>query len=334
MAHSMKRISIGSFSRLILLFLGLVQCSDLFATESSEQYAWQLLIEMSDAVKNRDYTGTVVYLRDKRAETMRVFHALVDGVEKERVLSMNSPMREVVRSDRDVTCYLPDARLVYVSRFTSHRSFLVQLPEHIENEASFYRIQLSRREYIIQKETQIVELRPKDEFRYGRKIWVDLESRLPLQFELIDEKGEVVEQMIFTDLNVVDHLPSESLVASANAEAGDWEVRDGQAISDVRHVWTFDGIPRGFKQIFYRTSIMPTDREAVEHILFSDGFSSVSVYVDKSGVDHVASHHKQWGAISSYSRLIDGYQITVLGAVPPKTVQSIGDGIHYLNDTQ
>lgn len=330
----MKGISIGSFSRLIFLFLGLVQVSDLFSAETSAQYAWRLLNEMSEAIKARDYKGTVVYLRDKKAETMRVFHALVNGVEKERVVSMNSPMREVVRSGRDVTCYLPDARLVYVSRYTAHRSFLVQLPEHIENDASFYRILLAGREYIIQKETQVVELRPKDEFRYGRKIWVDLETRLPLQFELIDENEEVVEQMIFTDLEVVDHLPPDSLIASANVETSGWEVRDGQAIADVPHVWTFDGIPRGFKQVFYRTSIMPTDREAVEHILFSDGFSSVSVYVDKSGVDHVVSHHKQWGAISSYSRLVDGYQITVLGAVPPKTVQSIGDGIHYLDGPQ
>jgi sigma-E factor negative regulatory protein RseB len=326
----MIRTFVGYFCRFSLLFFGLVPVFEVFSDET-ERSAWQFLVEMSDAVKNRNYRGTVVYLRDKKAETMRVFHAQVNGVEKERVVSLNSPMREVVRSDREVTCYLPDARLIYVSRHTPHRSFLVQLPENLESMSPFYEFRLLGREIVIQKETQVVEIRPKDEFRYGRKIWVDLGTKLPLQFELADEKGELVEQMIFTDLEVVDQMPVDALNVSSSLKTLEWEVRAGEPIQDINHVWTFGGIPQGFKQIFYRRSIMPTDKQPVEHILFSDGYSSVSVYVDKRGQDNVASYRKQWGAMNAYSRLLDGYQITVLGAVPSKTVQSIGDGIQYLN---
>ncbi len=331
-AGSMRRIAAGYFYRFALLFLGFVPVFEVLSDENSERSAWQLLMEMSDAVKNRNYRGTVVYLRDKKAETMRVFHAQINGVEKERVVSLNSPMREVVRSDREVTCYLPDSRLIYVNRHTPLRSFLVQLPENLESKSPFYEFILVGREVVIQKETQIIEVRPKDEFRYGRKIWVDLDTKLPLQFELVDEKDELVEQMIFTDLEVVDQMPVDTLTVSSSLKTLDWEVRDGEPIQDINHMWTFGGIPQGFKQIFYRRSIMPTDKQAVEHILFSDGYSSVSVYVDKRGQDNVASYRKQWGAMNSYSRLLDGYQITVLGAVPPKTVQSIGDGLQYLNE--
>ncbi|MGH8559604.1 MAG: MucB/RseB C-terminal domain-containing protein [Methylococcales bacterium] len=330
----MNRTWTGTFHRILILILGLVQAFDVSSDENSGQSARLLLMEMSEAVKNLNYRGTVVYLRDKEAETMRVFHAQRGGVEKERVVALNSPMREVIRSDKEVTCYLPDARLVYVSRNTAHRSFLVQVPENLDSNAPFYEYLLAGREYVIQKESQIIELKPKDEFRYGRKIWVDLETRLPLRFELFDEKRELVEQMMFTDLEVVDQLPAESLAVSANIKTSDWEVRDGESPQDVNHMWTFIGIPEGFRQVFYRRSIMPTDKQAVEHILFSDGFSSVSVYVDKPGKDNVASDHKQWGAIHSYSRLLDGYQITVLGAVPGRTVQTIGDGINYIKATE
>ncbi|MGH8474158.1 MAG: MucB/RseB C-terminal domain-containing protein [Methylococcales bacterium] len=330
----MNRTQTGILYRIVILILGLIRALDACAEDPAEQTAKSLLMEMSQAVKNRNYRGTVVYLRDKEAETMRVFHAQQDGIEKERVVALNSPMREVVRSDKDVTCYLPDARLVYVSRYSSHRSFLVQVPENLESNAHFYDYLLAGREYVIQKEAQIIELRPKDEFRYGRKIWVDLETRLPLKFDLFDENGELVEQMMFTDLEVVDQLPADSLAVSSNINTSDWEVRNGESLADVNSVWAFSGVPEGFKQVFHRRSIMPTDKQAVEHILFSDGFSSVSVYMDEPGKDNIASYHKQWGAIHSYSRLLDGYQVTVLGAVPGKTVQAIGDGVNYLKATQ
>lgn len=326
----MNRTQAGIYYRIVILLLGLIQTLDVCADDPAGQSATALLTEMSQAVKNRDYRGTVVYLRDKKAETMRVFHARKQGTEKERVVALNSPMREVIRSDNEVTCYLPDARLVYVSRYRAHRSFLVQVPENLDKNAPFYDYLLAGREYVIQKESQVIELKPKDEFRYGRRIWVDLDTKLPLKFELFNENAELVEQMMFTDLEVVDSMPDESLVVSANLDTAEWEVRDGESLTDVNPAWSFNGVPEGFQQVFYRRSIMPTDKQAVEHILFSDGFSTVSVYVDEPGKDNVSSYQKQWGSIHSYSRLLDGYQVTVLGAVPSKTVQAIGDGISYL----
>lgn len=330
----MNRIPTGLFYRLLFVVLGAVQAFEVFSDEGSGQTASQWLTEMSEAVKNLNYQGTVVYFRDKKAETIRVYHAQTEGVEKERIVALNSPMREVIRSDQEVACYLPDTRLVYVNRQSRKRSFLVRLPENLEGDSQFYEFLLNGREYVIQKESQIVELKPKDDFRYGRKIWIDLKTRLPLKFEMIGENGELVEQMMFTDLEVVDHLPPETLALSAKLDASDWEVRGSESQPDGNENWIFDGIPRGFKQVFHRRSILPTDQHAVEHILFSDGFSSVSVYVDKQGNDNVAAYHKQWGAINSYSRLMDGYQITVLGAVPAKTVQAIGDGINYLEQSR
>lgn len=333
-AIGMNRIRSGIFFQLLSLILGLGLSGVLSAEDSSDISVRQILEEMSNAVKNRNYRGTVVYLREKKVETMRVFHALDNGIEKERVVALNSPMREVVRSNKEVTCYFPDARLIYVSKQPSQRSFLVQLPENLESYADLYRFLIVGKEHVIQKETQVIELKPKDEFRYGRKIWVDLETRLPLKFELIDEKGELVEQMMFTDLEVVDRLTVDELAVSSNVEMSEWEVRDREPIADINQVWTFAGVPDGFQQVFYRRSIMPTDKQAVEHILFSDGFSSVSVYVDKKSKDNVAGYQKKWGALNSYSRVLDDFQITVMGAVPGKTVHAIGDGINYLKDQQ
>ena len=291
----------------------------------------QILDEMSEAVRINNYHGTVVFLRDQKMEAMRVFHGFKDGVERERVVALSSPMREVIRLGKDVTSYLPDERMVYVSRSPVHSSFLVQVPEGFEGYEQFYEVRLLGTDYVAQKLTQVVELKARDTFRYGRKIWVDQETRLPLRFELVDDKGILVEQMMFTDFEVLRQLPDKMLSPSSSMAISGWDVRDRKPVVHVNQAWSFDDVPVGFMQVFYRGSIMPTDKQIVEHILFSDGFSSVSVYVEKKGSGSVADYQQHWGAIHSYSRLLDGYQVTVLGAVPEKTVQAIGDGVGYLS---
>ncbi len=323
-------ISKSNYYKLLVVFLGLGVATLAFSRGQPEETAKQMLMAMVEAVKMQNYKGTVVYLRDNQVETMRVYHANKDGIEQERIVALNSPMREVIRSGEKVTCYFPDTRVILVDNQPSHRSFLVQLPENVEKYAKYYDFVLTGHEYVVRKETQVIQLLPKDEYRYGRKIWIDIENHLPLKFELIDEKGRLIEQMMFTDLQLVDGIPSEKLLGPAESDISGWQLRDRGHSSEINNAWVFGGIPGGFQQIFYKKRIMPTDNQAVEHILFSDGFSSVSIYVDKKTKDLPKSYHKKMGAINSYSRLLDGYQITVLGAVPGKTVQTIGDGIEFM----
>jgi len=214
----------------------------------------QILNEMSEAVRINNYHGTVVFLRDQKMEAMRVFHGFRDGVERERIVALNSPMREVIRLGEDVTCYLPDERMVYVSRQPVHRSFLVQVPEEFEGYEQFYEVRLAGTGHVAQKLTQVVELRARDEFRYGRKIWIDQETRLPLRFELVDDKGVLVEQMMFTDFEVLRQLPDKMLLPSPNMELSGWDVRNRKSVVHVNQAWSFDDVPAGFVQVLERDS--------------------------------------------------------------------------------
>ena len=147
---------------------------------------------------------------------------------------------------------------------------------------------------------------------------------------MIDENGDLVEQMMFTELQVVNSIAPDMLRASSNIEPSEWILGDRESVDSKNQSWEFRNIPKGFGQVFYKRRMMPTSSQAVEHILFSDGFSSVSVYIDQKLQDNLDDYRKKMGAINSYSRLVDRYQITVLGAVPGKTVQSIGDGINLV----
>ncbi len=316
--------------KILVLFQCLLLTNFAWAEKTADEAAKRMLMAMVEAVKTKTYQGTVVYLRGKKAQTMRVYHSNIDGLEQERIIALNSPMREVVRSDDKVTCYFPDSRLVFVDNHPAQRSFLVQLPENQTQYSQFYNFVFLGNEHVIQKETQIIHIIPKDEFRYARKMWVDVETHLPLKFELIDENGDLVEQMMLTELQVVESIAPEMLAASSNIEPSEWTLGDRESVDSENQAWEFQNIPKGFGQVFYKRRMMPTSTQAVDHILFSDGFSSVSVYIDQKVQDNLDDYRKKMGAINSYSRFLDGYQITVLGAVPGKTVQTIGDGINLV----
>lgn len=315
----------------VILSLGLGAAERVWAEDNPQQGAKQWLKSMMHAMNTLSYQGTVVYLRDQKVETMRIIHAVQDGVEQDRLLALNDPMREVIRDADKVTCFFPDTRTVVVEYKPSKGSLFVNLPDNLDQHEDYYRFSLWRRERVAERLSQKVSIDPKDDYRYGRRIWIDVKTKLPLKFELLDEQGHILEQMIFTTLSVEKSIPLKDLNATTvQADQFKWHIRSIEilpvAASDA---WLLQNLPAGFKQVMHSRRLMPTSNKSVEHILLSDGFSSVSIYIDEIDEKSFNRQFKSFGAINTYSRKIDGFQVTVMGEVPAKTARLIAEGVQY-----
>jgi sigma-E factor negative regulatory protein RseB len=90
-------------------------------------------------------------------------------------------------------------------------------------------------------------------------------------------------------------------------------------------------LPQGFREIFFAlTPLHDNSKQPVEHLLLSDGFTSVSVYMENKNTnteDIVPDGLQSIGATNSFSRTIHNSQITVMGEVPEQTVKLIAEGI-------
>ena len=71
---------------------------------------------------------------------------------------------------------------------------------------------------------------------------------------------------------------------------------------------------------------MHNAEQPVDHLLLSDGFTSVSIYMENKSAA-MQSGLQSVGAVNSYSRTINNYQLTVMGEVPAETVKFIAEGI-------
>lgn len=205
------------------------------------------------------------------------------------------------------------------------RSFLVDLPQNLDELSAIYDFEIVGEENVAMLPAYVVAIQPKDDFRYVRKIWIEQQQFLPLKVAVYDLSDTILEQVVFTDLQVKETLPFV-------------EVKFGEASGAVKHIhqlqsqasdkaaFVINSLPTGFQEIFFTRRPMHNSNQPVDHLLLSDGFAAVSIYMENKNTT-MQQGLQAVGAINSYSRTIDDWQLTVMGEVPAKTVKFIAEGI-------
>jgi len=314
---------------LVHVFIAVLFFSPAQAETSGDQEsgAKTWLSEARQATAKLNYRGIVSYMRDNHIESLHVFHGIINGLEQERLLSLNTPMREVIRTADKVTCYYPETKSVSVDAKPSRHSVLIDLPSDLSQLSKHYSFNLGEVEHVAQRPARIVTILPKDSSRYGRRLWIDVESKLPVKFEWLDENSQVVEAMEFSSLSVEKSIPQDELLPSTHVDDS-WKSKKHETLPAESLIWTLEGVPEGFHMMSYTRLKRDVSNRAIDHILLSDGVSSVSIYIDELMNEIFTAQPRKIGAINSYTRKLDKYLITVMGEAPEKTVQAIGDGIH------
>lgn len=304
--------------------------------DASETAALGWLTDMRHAVAERNYKGVVAYMKDgQQMESFQLFHAAKSGVEQERLVSMNSPLREVIRSAEKVSCYFPDTKKVFIENKPGNRSSaLVDLPEDLSQLSRYYRVNLQGQEYVARRLSQVVGIEPRDDYRYARLIWVDTESKLPLKFEMLDEDGQAVEQMVFTSVSLEESISQKDLEPSVAADSFTQQSGQTETLPLDSLRWTLQNVPEGFQIVSYTRMKRSPSNRAVDHVLLSDGFSSVSIYLETQKGWFTAQYSKRLGTLNAKSLRIDDYSVTVMGEVPAKTVEAIAHGLKHQSGPQ
>jgi sigma-E factor negative regulatory protein RseB len=318
-------VSCRSFLASVLLLGGWASAD---ALEFSEDKAMRWLSEMNSAVSDLNYKGIVTYLRDQQVESFQLFHASrKSGVERERLVSMNSPLREVVRTAEKVICYFPETKKASVERMPVGRSALFELPDDLTRLSRHYSVKLQGQEYVARRLSQVVSIEPRDDYRYARLMWLDVESKLPLKVEMLDENGQAAEQMVFTSVSINAAIPPEDFEPTVQATNFTWTASQRQSLPLASLRWALHDVPEGFQILSYTRLKRPSADHEAEHILLGDGFSSVSVYVEDLKLGQGKDYPKKIGNINAFNTKISGNRITVMGEVPAKTVRAIAEGL-------
>jgi sigma-E factor negative regulatory protein RseB len=291
------------------------------------------LRRMNQALTQNNYDGEFQHWQHGgRVENLRIIHRVKNGEVMERLVSLDGSGREFIRTGTELTCYLPDRRVVLVERRASEGPFLAGLPSFDASTAEYYEISEVKRTRINRRATRVIAVNPKDEFRYGYKLWIDESTAMPIRSQLCDAKGRVIEQIAFSTLKLPSSIPDEAFVPEVSAEGFQWlrndSVRSAGAAPKAPTLWGALRLPPGFRMTVRAAQTMPGASGPVEHLVFTDGLASVSVFVEQrlSNGDRretPLAGPARVGTSSAFSTVTDGHKITAVGEVPPQTVRFI-----------
>lgn len=294
------------------------------------------LERMVQAAHELNYTGTFVYQHGGSLQTMQIIHAVDEEGEHERLVSLSGPAREVIRDHDKVTCILPEDSSMILEQAGTPRSFPLIRPSLIEPLRQYYEFKLHGDDRIAGLKARHIAIIPRDQYRYGQNIWLAEDSGLLLRAEVLDEQGVIVEQVMFTSLELHDQIPEEMLAPQTENPGRIVELGGdpgAEMSTEERARWEVTKLPPGFKQDMERWHSLPNKSEPVGHYLFSDGLASVSVFIEKNrdGTSGFTGTSRM-GGVNAYGRRMNGYRATVVGEVPPITVKQIAESIQKISE--
>ena len=317
-------------SKLALLVL-LPSSAALAGEADTSGQARQFINEMSRAGRQLNYDGIFVYRHGSRMETMRLIHKADGTKEQERLVSLTGFAREVIRDSASVTCFFPDNQAVMVEKSRPKKFLSTQLPEPIEKIAGYYAFSVGGKDRVAGRSTWVVNIVPRDDYRYGYQLWIDEETKLMLKSELKDDSGWPVEQILFTNIAFLPEVPPELLKPAISAKGYTWYNNSAAgtlvAATD-KSAWELTTLPGGFMLSSREKQEAGANSMALEHMVFSDGLAMVSVFIEEvKALNHPEARPTKIGGVNAFATYIDGYQITAVGEVPLKTVRLMANSV-------
>lgn len=311
-----------------LLVLSLCLLAGPALAEQLAPNALALLERARLSAERLDYSGVFVRQRGNEVSSARITHARNGKPVQERLENLDGEAAETLRRGGELMTYLPtQKRLVIESRSQISGFPALAAPER-EQLARHYSARFFPGDRVAGRASTAIALDPKDAYRFGYRFWIDTATGLLLRAQRVNENGEVVEQVAFTQLSLGSQ-PTSRLKAATSDTRG-WQVDNlvGRPIDLSR--WKVRWVPGGFRRIAEVSRTLESDagKREVAQILFSDGLAGLSVFIEPWRADRTASP-LQFGALNMVGKRHGKFWLTIVGEVPMASIRQVADSVEF-----
>jgi sigma-E factor negative regulatory protein RseB len=299
------------------------------AQQGEDAAAW--LRKIYSATEKLSYTGTFVYQQGEHAETSRLTRVVDASGVHERLEILDGTPREIIRFNDEVKCYIPSTMTVKIDRQMETRPFPAMRAD-VQDFAAHYTIRKAETERIAGYDCQAIVLEPKDNLRYGHKLWADVATGMLVKAKTFNEKNEVIEQFSFTELQIGGRIDRDKVKSRFAGKGRDWRVeRSGVVEANLERLgWSLRALPPGYRKV---TELKRNVGSAADvgQIVVSDGLAAVSVFIEPLGAreGQPQSGLARHGALNVYVRRLADHLVMAVGEVPADSVRQIADGVEY-----
>ena len=209
------------------------------------------------------------------------------------------------------------------------RRFPFSLPRDLSKLEDNYRFELLDEDRVAGMEARIVAIQPRDKLRFGYRFWLEQNSGMLLRSALLDESGVMVEQLMFTSLQIKPEIDAALLSPQEILNVALPLKSHPTAEAVEQSHWRVEQPPLGFAQISHNRYFRNSSEHPTEHMVFTDGLATVSVFLDKLEEQPLLLGASRMGAMNAFGVVIEKHQGLVVGEVPKATVKMIAESLLY-----
>ena len=297
------------------------------------------LDDMNRAFTALDYDGVFSYYAGADMATLRVVHMVVDGERQERLAHLNGPPREIIRRGASVACILsPDDALAELAASIPAGPFARAFSGSFDRISSHYGVSYSGLGRVAGRAAHRIAVTPKDRDRYGYRLWLDRDNRLLLRSELVDADGARLELFQFTHILFGEDVSPAALEPDAGEgmRITHFKFANSAAASLEQPAkrWRSGWVPAGFSMAAADIRHTPAKRKQVNTLMYTDGLTAFSIFVEDMPSAGAASLVTRNGATIAITDAVRGPAgqrslVTLVGELPEPTARRIARSVFY-----
>ncbi len=285
------------------------------------------LDKMDHAMKRQNYQGTLIVRQGDKLQAIKIKQGVIEGKSWQTLESQTGEDQIIFRKNGHVTTIFPGKKLITVSAakvgISDRGPLHPALPENRNKLKQLYLLELGSEDRVANKFTQILHMTPRDKHRYGYTFWLDKQSGLLLKCDLMNNKGRVLEQLMYSNIEFLSVAPV-SQIDESKLIAFKKVLLPGEGEVNSKN-WRAEKIPAGFVLI---RSIKTGQQQPAYHMVFSDGMASVSVFIESAKEKQTLPvGRSRMGPVNVYSSFVNDTYITAIGEVPASTVRMIAQSM-------
>ncbi|WP_291138761.1 MucB/RseB C-terminal domain-containing protein [Hydrogenophaga sp.] len=284
------------------------------------------LSRMHEASRYRAYVGTLVVTAGPAMSAAKIWHVCDGKQQMERVDTLTGAPRTTIRRNNEVITFEPDARQAIVETRESLGLFpdLLRTPQNVI--AQHYGAKALGVQRVAGHLADMVEIQPKDELRFGYRVWSEQKTGLVVKLQTLGEGGRVIEQVAFSELQLDAPVSMEKLTRLMKDTRGYEVVKPTLRKTTAQaQGWRLKEPVPGFESMSCHTRAVDgaeVPGQAPMQWVFSDGLASVSLFVEPFDPSrHGEEGGTAFGATHSVSRRVGDHWVTAVGEVPAATLQ-------------
>ena len=311
--------------KVITFVLSLVLSFTAVANDSNP--AKMLLLEMANAVHNRNFDASFVVVKGKSMEPYRWVHAKQGETELEHLSLLNGAGLEMIRVNDQVTYFEPQSEPYSLKTDSIAGPIPEVLFKDIQRLSEHYDFVLGGKGRIAGRAAQLVRIESKDEHKYNYWIWLDMESALLLKAAYVNHQGEALEQLQLTHISVTEQ-PAPMLLEVLNRNfPTPLPESELEGVDSSSTNWKISWLPAGFELLKSDRHKLDLNNELTDYYLYSDGFVEVSVFIQRPLPGKRLSGALTSGATTVYVHNGGNFDVSVVGNVPSLTAKAIAESV-------